>query len=355
MTQTPLTNLLAAMETVSARPAPDAQSMTQWRYLQTAHAVAHPVTLGEGGTPLQALRAGLLLKEEGLNPTGSVQDRVASILISAARAAGWMRVALGENGVQAGSMPSSIPNSMPGSMPDSLADALAVSVATYAAQAGLRSQVTLSAAASEVDFLRVAAVGADQAGPAKNGRAEGGEGNIAAGDLARATQLAVRALAMELAEQMRWKLPETLLAPGASPLEMLAYENAFAWLREQEWVSSPHTPRCVAIHIAPAMRGPGTGPARVAAEVLRKVSDAVGIVEEEHVRAAMEAWARKGWLLAPGAAAAVAYCEQHAALPGSTVIVNPRSALASAGEMARLLGIRRYPGRMPVGGIITPQ
>jgi threonine synthase len=338
MTQTPLTDLLAAMETVSARPAPDAQSLTQWRYLRTAEAVTHPVTLGEGGTPLQTLRAGLLLKEEGLNPTGSVQDRMASILMTATRAAGQMRVALGGDCVQAGSMP------------DALADALAVSVATYAAQAGLRAQVTLSAAASEVDWLRVAALGASHAGPM-----ESSEENIAAGDLARAAQIAVCALAMELAEQMRWKLPETLLAPGASPLEMLAYENAFAWLREQEWVSSPHTPRCVAIHIAPAMGGAGRGPARVAAEVLRKVSDAVGIVEEERVRAEMEAWARQGWLLAPGAAAAVAYCEQHAPLPGSTVIVNPRSVLASTGEMARLLGIRRYPGRMPVGGIITPQ
>uniref|UniRef100_A0A7V5CTL8 Pyridoxal-phosphate dependent enzyme n=1 Tax=Acidobacterium capsulatum TaxID=33075 RepID=A0A7V5CTL8_9BACT len=338
MTQAPLTDLLAAMETVTARPAPDAQSMTQWRYLQTAEPVTHPVTLGEGGTPLQTLRPSLLLKEEGLNPTGSVQDRVASILITAARAAGRMEVSLGEH------------SALPSSMPDSLADALAVSVATYAAQAGLRAQVVLSAAASEVDFLRVAALGASHAGPM-----ESSEGNVAPGDLARATQMAVRALAMELAEQMRWKLPETLLAPGASPLEMLAYENAFAWLREQEWVSSPHTPRCVAIHIAPAMGGSVTGHARVAAEVLRKVSDAVGIVEEEHVRGAMEGWARQGWLLAPGAAAAVAYCEQHAPLPGSTVIVNPRAALASTGEVARLLGIRRYPGRMPVGGIITPQ
>lgn len=343
MAQTPLTDSLAAMETLRVRPAADAQSLTQWRYLQTAHPDAHPVTLGEGGTPLQTLRAGLLLKEEGRNPTGSVQDRVASILITAARAAGWMQVTLGENSV------------LPSSTPSSLADALAVSVATYAAQAGLRARVMLSEAASELDFLRVKAVGAGDGGPAEGRTAETGDGSIAPGDLARAAQIAVRALAMELAEQMRWKLPEMLLAPGAGPLEILAYENAFAWLREQEWVSSPHTPRCVAIHIAPAMGAVAGDPARVAAQVLQKVSDAVGIVEEERVRVAMEEWARKGWLLAPGAAAAVAYCEQRAPLPGSTVIVNARSALASTGEMARLLGIRRYPGRMPVGGIITPQ
>jgi cysteine synthase len=325
MAHTSFTESLAAIDVMAARPAPAVPSCTQWRYLQAAHAV----TLGEGGTPLQPLHASLLLKDEGRNPNGSVQDRAASILLTAACAAGWMQVALPESSV----------------LPGSLADALAVSVAIYGAQAGLRTHVTLSAAASEIDFLRVAAAGAN-----RNGSTEAEAGKITSGDVARASQLAVRALAIELAEQMRWKLPETLLAPGASPLEILAYEDSFAWLREQEWVSSPHTPRCVAIHIAPE-----SGTATAAAQVLRKMSETVGIVAEDRVRAAMETWARQGWILAPEAAAALAYCEQNAPQPGTTVVVSPRSALASAHEMARLLRIRRYPGRMPVGGIITPQ
>jgi threonine synthase len=323
------------MDIAAARPAPDAPAGTQWRYLKPPQAGTHPVTLGEGGTPLQTLRAGLLLKDEGRNPNGSVQDRVASILLTAARAAGWMQVHLPENSI----------------LPGPLADALAVSVAIYAAQAGLRAHVPLSAAASEMDFLRVVAAGAGQA----QARVDTGAEEIASSDLARATQIAVRALATELAEQMRWKLPETVLIPSASPLEVFEYESSFAWLRQQEWVSSPHAPRCVAIHTAPALDASFAGTARAAAQTLRKTSDAVGIVEEAHVGLAMETWARQGWILAPGAAAALAYCEQIAPQTGTTVIVNPLSALASGSEMTTLLRIRRYPGRMPVGGIITPQ
>ncbi len=346
MPHTPLADSLAAMEIVAAPPAADALASTQWRYLKSAHPVTHPVTLGEGGTPLLTLRNGLLLKDEGRNPNGSVQDRVASILLTAARAAGCMHIALPGNS----------------STPDSVADALAVSVAVYAAQAGLRANIPLSEAASEADFLRVAAAGA--ANPDTNPDASPNANQrqaeiISASDRAQATRLAVRALACELAEQMRWKLPETVLLPGASPVELLEYEASFAWLRERGWVTSPHAPRCVAVHITAAMDARmdarNGAPARIAAQALQKMSEAVAIVEEEHVRTALAAWAQRGWMLSPGAAAALAYCEQHRPEPGTTVVVNPRSALACANEIARLLRIRRYPGRMPVGGIITPQ
>jgi len=329
----PLTSLadsLAAMEIESTPPAPDVPLRTQWRYIQSAQ----PVTLSEGGTPLLPMKAGLLLKDEGRNPNGSLQDRVASILLTAARSAGCMHLALPQNSLPA----------------DPLSDALAVAIAVYAAHAGVRSTVTLSDAANETDFLRVTAAGAlcSRAG-------EPPAVILTAEERLKAAQLALRALACELAEQMQWKLPETVLLPGATPAEILEFESSFAWLRAQGWVRSLHAPRCIAVHIAPAVNGQDSGAAGAAAQALQKMSETMAIVEEEAVRASLAHWARQGWMLSPGAAAALAFYEQHMPVPGMTVLVNPRSALASTTELARLLRIRRYPGRMPVGGIITPQ
>ncbi len=57
-----------------------------WRYRHMLPPLpVHPVTLGEGGTPLLAVEdphAHLFLKNESLNPTGSFKDRGAALLIN---------------------------------------------------------------------------------------------------------------------------------------------------------------------------------------------------------------------------------------------------------------------------------
>ncbi len=83
-----------------------------------------PVTMGEGGTPLVGAPQlgdeygvdGLLFKDEAHNPTGSIEDRGASVAVSVAHNEGAERVSLYAPG-----------------------DA-AVSVAAYAARAGLESK-----------------------------------------------------------------------------------------------------------------------------------------------------------------------------------------------------------------------
>lgn len=331
MPHTPLANQLAAISVATQSPISEAVATTQWRYLNVAHP---PVTMGEGGTPLLTMHANLCLKDEGRNPNGSVQDRVASVLLTAARAAGCMHIALPNNNAA----------------PDTLSDALAVSLAAYAAHAGLRANVTLSENASDTDYLRVQAAGttsnAEESQPAEV---------IQPGELAQATRFAAHTIACEIAGQMRWKLPETVLLPSATPDEVLHYEKAFEWLRNQGRVTSPHQPRCIAVHMAPLAEEQSYAPARIAAQVLRQMSEAVAIVEADRVRASLQQWAGRGWMLSPGAAAALAFHEQRTSKPGTTVVVNPRSALACTAELTRLLRIHRYPGRMPVGGIITPQ
>ena len=85
-------------ETVAARP-PD---MWRYRELLPLDPAAEVVSLGEGATPLLRPTAlgsriglpGLLVKDEGLNPTGTFKARGASCGISMARALGIREVAL---------------------------------------------------------------------------------------------------------------------------------------------------------------------------------------------------------------------------------------------------------------------
>jgi threonine synthase len=280
-----------------------------WRHL----ACPEPVSLGEGGTPLLAV-AKLLIKDEGRNPHGSFQDRVASLLVTAAKAAGWQRIGyFGDNA------------------------ALASSLAAYAAYAGLEAEVALDPAASEIDSLRCIAAGA-QIQPL--GGPFGMENAIPPADLAQATRLAARTIAFEIAEQLASEPLALLLLPSASAQEVCNYAEAFAFLRELGRISS--LPQCVAVAFPAAETDSGIQ------------------VAEEPLRRSLRQLAQSGCLLSPEGAAAAAACEQHfAAKDGLTVVLNPRSALVSAGEISSLLGIRRslrrYPGRMPVGGIICPQ
>ncbi len=88
----------ATKETVAARP-PD---MWRYRELLPLDPETDAVSLGEGATPLLRPRAlgsriglpGLLVKDEGLNPTGTFKARGASCGISMARALGIREVAL---------------------------------------------------------------------------------------------------------------------------------------------------------------------------------------------------------------------------------------------------------------------
>ncbi|RDD53773.1 MAG: threonine synthase [Candidatus Korarchaeota archaeon NZ13-K] len=93
--------------------------MGVWRYRELLPKVRSQVTMGEGGTPLVDLEGRLLVKFEGLNPTGSFKDRGMSVAISLAREIGVRSVVCASTGNTAASM------------------------SAYAARAGLKSFVVL--------------------------------------------------------------------------------------------------------------------------------------------------------------------------------------------------------------------
>jgi threonine synthase len=313
---------------LSARPAihrpQTAAPASLWRFLSSPA----PVSLGEGNTPLLPVTSSIFLKDEGRNPGASMLDRIASILVTIAKATGHKHITFsGES------------------------DTLAASLAVYAANAGLPCSITLSAEASDFDHLRATSAGATLLTPSPHTPVEA---TLSTEDITLATQLATHTIACEIAEQLQWKLPETLLIPGSTPADLLHFEQSFDFLLQHNWTTSSHAPRCLAVHIAPASHTRSHAPARIAAQALQQLSDQVIVLEEDRVREALQRMALAGWMLSPGAAAGIAAAETLPANAAPIVLLEPRSALSAAPEIAQLLGIRRYPTRMPVGGIISP-
>jgi threonine synthase len=121
-----------------------ARPRSMWRYGEVLPR-ATPVSLGEGMTPLvPARRYGasigrerLLVKDEGLNPTGSFKARGLSAAISAAKALGIETIALPTAGNAGGA------------------------AAAYAARAGLRCVIAMPADTPAANVIEARAFGAD--------------------------------------------------------------------------------------------------------------------------------------------------------------------------------------------------
>ena len=188
-----------------------------------------PVSLGEGDTPLLALRrtgsrlgvTRLLLKDEGTNPTGSFKARGLSAAITRATAAGAMRFTLPTAG-NAG-----------------------VAASAYAARAGAQVRVYAPESTPGTILSQI--------------RAFGGElillkGHI--GDCGRASRAwaaetgafdlstlrepyrieGKKTLGLELALQLAWKMPDVILYPTGGGTGLIGMWKAFLELREQGWV-----------------------------------------------------------------------------------------------------------------------
>lgn len=267
-------------------PSPSAPP-SLWRYLECAE----PVTRIEGWTPLLPTADGIWIKDEGRNPNGTFHDRIASLLLTAARQARRQHLAY--------------------TGPDT---ALAASLSVYAALAGIPCAVPDSPNSTAHQHLLRAASGAEQNGPPSP--------LLKPEELDHATQLALQTLALEICEQLEWRMPGCVVFPGLSPSLVQALVEGFDRAVSSGWVPTGSAPRIV----TPAIEA------------------ATGAVSANAFR--------QGLALSPEGAVGLRLALEFE--PG-TVVVNPRSALAASEPLARLLRIHRYPRRMPVGGIITPQ
>ena len=208
---------------------------SMWRYeelLPFPREVA--VSMGEGATPLvdcpslaDAMGVGrVLLKDEGMNPTGTFKDRGQSAAMTAAREHGAKEVALNSAG-NAGQ-----------------------SAAAYAVRAGLDAHVFLPSRAGFTQKAMTEVHGADLT------VADPIDGNSQIGDAGRAYAQAMdrnpewysaktfvtpyrhegkKTMALELLEQLEWTAPDAVVYPTGGGVGLVGMHKAAREVRDLGW------------------------------------------------------------------------------------------------------------------------
>ncbi|HST65750.1 MAG TPA: threonine synthase [Mycobacteriales bacterium] len=199
----------------------------RWAELLPVRDPAHRVTLGEGDTPLLPLSDGILVKDEGLNPTGSFKARGAAVGASRARELGATHVALPTNG-NAGAAWSA-----------------------YGRRAGLAVTVAVPAGAPAVTRGEALATGAEVAvvdgligdAGALVGRAvQRNAGWFDVSTLKEPYRVeGKKTMGLEIAEQLGWRAPDVVVYPTGGGVGMIGIAKAFAELRELGWLTGPET------------------------------------------------------------------------------------------------------------------
>ncbi|MGW0503746.1 threonine synthase [Micromonospora sp. NPDC003241] len=229
-----------------------------WRYRELLP-VADPAfvtTLGEGWTPmLRALAYGaeigvddLLVKDEGLTPTGSFKARGAAVGVSRARELGVRRIAMPTNG-NAGA-----------------------AWATYAARAGMGATIAMPLSAPTICRRECVAAGADlrlvdgligDAGRQVAALVAASGGSIFdAGTLREPYRLeGKKTMGYEIVEQLGWQVPDVIVYPTGGGVGLIGIHKALGELRELGWVEDK-LPRLVAVQstgCAPIVRAFAAG------------------------------------------------------------------------------------------------
>ncbi len=201
---------------------------------------ANVVSLGEGMTPLLGLPAygrelgvpELLMKDEGLIPTGTFKARGAAVGVSRAYEVGVRKIAMPTNG-NAGS-----------------------AWATFAARAGMEALIAMPIAAPEICRREVTVVGAElklidgligDAGAWIREQLATREGYFDVSTLKEPYRIeGKKTMGLEIAEQLGWKLPDVILYPTGGGVGLIGIWKALAELAALGWVEGP-MPRLVAV------------------------------------------------------------------------------------------------------------
>jgi len=230
-----------------------------WRYRELLPVAddRYVTTFGEGWTPLlPAARYGesigiphLLVKDEGLVPTGSFKARGAAVGVSRARELGIRHVAMPTNG-NAGA-----------------------AWATYAARAGLRATVAMPLGAPTITRRECVAAGAElhlvdglisdagrYVGTLIAASADSPDGRMFdVSTLKEPYRLeGKKTMGYEIVEQLGWRVPDVIIYPTGG------IHKALREMRELGWIGT-HLPRLVAVQssgCAPIVRAFGAGATR---------------------------------------------------------------------------------------------
>jgi len=232
------------LSTVRTRPADlVGRAPDLWRYheLLPVSSPEHVVTLGEGMTPLlpapelgKALgMSDLLVKDEGLLPTGSFKARGAAVGVSRARELGASRLVMPTNG-NAGAAWS-----------------------TYAARAGLTATVVMPVGAPTITRAETVATGgrlhlvdgliSDAGRIVGDAVANSSEPWFDVSTLKEPYRIeGKKTMGLEIVEQLGWKMPDVVVYPTGGGVGLIGIHKALNELVELGWVEGP-LPRLVAV------------------------------------------------------------------------------------------------------------
>jgi threonine synthase len=223
-------------EIIAARPG------TLWRYheLLPVRDAANVVSLGEGMTPLLPMpRLGaaygldrLLVKDEGLLPTGSFKARGAAVGVSRAHELGVDGVAMPTNG-NAGA-----------------------AWAVYAARGGLRSLIAMPEGAPDITRRECVAAGAElylvnghigQCGRLVTESVARRGGYQEVSTLKEPYRLeGKKTMGLEIIEQLGWRVPDVIVYPTGGGVGLIGIYKALLELQQMGWIAE-RLPRLVAV------------------------------------------------------------------------------------------------------------
>jgi threonine synthase len=218
------------------------RAATLWRYheLLPVRSAQRVVSLGEGMTPLVALPRfgsrigvpGLLMKDEGLIPTGTFKARGAAVGVSRAAELGVTGVAMPTNG-NAGA-----------------------AWALYAARAGMRSLIMMPVDAPRITRAECWISGAElylvdgligDAGKLIAASVADRAGYQDVSTLKEPYRLeGKKTMAYELVEQLGWRTPDVIVYPTGGGVGIIGIYKALGELRELGWIRG-ELPRLVAV------------------------------------------------------------------------------------------------------------
>lgn len=194
-----------------------------WRYAAVLPD-AEPVTLGEGFTPILPSRQypNLLIKDEGLNPTGSFKARGMSAAVTMARDYGLQKLAAPSAGNAGGAL------------------------AAYAAAAGIEAFVFMPKDVPPANRLEVEASGAhltlvdgliSDCGRLVAERKDR-EGWFDVSTMKEPFRVeGKKTMGYEVAEQLDWTLPDAILYPTGGGVGLIGMWKAFDEMEELGWIS----------------------------------------------------------------------------------------------------------------------
>jgi len=351
---------------------------SMWRYSAVLPGT-EPVTLGEGMTPMLPSRkyGNLLIKDEGLNPTGSFKARGMSAAVTMARHYGLKKLAAPSAGNAGGAL------------------------AAYAAAAGIEAYIFMPKDVPLANRLEVEACGAhltlvdgliSDCGRMVAERKDA-EGWFDVSTLKEPFRVeGKKTMGYEVAEQMGWSLPDAILYPTGGGVGLIGMWKAFEEMEALGWIEGGKRPKMISIQasgcapivkavdeetttadmwpdahtLAAGLRVPKAYGDFIILDIVRKSGGtAIAVSDDEIMAAVAELASTEGIFAAPEGGAALAAYQQLLKTgflkdSDKVVLFNTGSGYKYLDTFAKYWGVEalappmKLPASRNIGGIIGP-